>query len=180
MTHDLSPMTSPRFIALTIAYDGAQFCGSQRQVNGPSVQGEVERALEVVLKHPAPISMAGRTDAGVHALGQCARFGTPNPMPAEKFVPALNRVLTKAVRVLNSREVNEEFHPRFSAKSRVYRYWIENAPVPSPLLRGIAGHVVKPLNADAMRCTMVLLIVIGAVSITVWLVRQRFGRSTEL
>lgn len=138
-------------MALTIAYDGTHFCGSQRQANGPSVQGEVERALEVVLKHPATISMAGRTDAGVHALGQCARFVTTNPMPVEKFVPALNRVLDKAVRVLESREVDESFHPRFSAKSRVYRYWIENAPIPNPLLQGIVGHIINPLNAEAMQ-----------------------------
>ena len=95
--------------------------------------------------------MAGRTDAGVHATGQVARFVTENVMPAEKFVPALNRVLQKSVRVRESREVDESFHPRFSAKSRVYRYWIDNAPTPSPLLRTIAGHIAKPLNADAMR-----------------------------
>jgi tRNA pseudouridine38-40 synthase len=72
-------------------------------------------------------------------------------MPVERFPLALNRVLDKAVRVRDSREVDETFHPRFSAKSRVYRYWIDNAPVPSPLLRGIAGHVIKPLDAKAMR-----------------------------
>ena len=144
-------MTSPRFIACTIAYDGTSFCGSQRQNNGPSVQGEVERALEVVLKQPAPISMAGRTDSGVHALGQCIRFATTNPMPVERFPLALNRVLDKAVRVRDSREVDESFHPRFSAKSRVYRYWIDNAPVQNPLLRGIAGHNVKPLSVAAMQ-----------------------------
>jgi len=139
-----------RFIACTIAYDGTHFCGSQRQNNGRSVQGEVERALEEVLKHSAPISMAGRTDSGVHALGQCIRFATTNPMPVERFPLALNRVLDKAVRVRDSRVVDENFHPRFSAKSRVYRYWIDNALVPSPLLRGIAGHVIKPLDANVM------------------------------
>lgn len=144
-------MTAPRYIALTVAYDGTSFCGSQRQANGPSVQGEIERTLEVVLKHPTTVSMAGRTDAGVHAFGQVARFVTENPMPAEKFSPALNRVLDKAVRVRESRVVEENFHPRFSAKSRVYRYWIENEAVPNPLLRGIAGHIVKPLDAAAMQ-----------------------------
>lgn len=145
------PMTSPRFIALTLAYDGTHFCGSQRQNNGPSVQGELERALEVVLKTQTTVSLAGRTDAGVHALGQVGRFATENSMPTEKFVPALNRILEKSVRIFESREVDESFHPRFSAKSRVYRYWIGNCPVPSPLLRTIAGHVVKPLNAEAMQ-----------------------------
>jgi tRNA pseudouridine38-40 synthase len=151
MTQNPLPMTSQRFIAFTLAYDGTHFCGSQRQANGPSVQGELERALEVVLKTPTPVSMAGRTDAGVHAMGQVARFVTDNAMPAEKFVPALNRILEKSVRIVESRAVEENFHPRFSAKSRVYRYWIDNAPVANPLLRSIAGHVAKPLNAEAMR-----------------------------
>lgn len=140
-----------RFIALTLAYDGTHFCGSQRQVNGPSVQGELEQALEVVLKTPTTVSLAGRTDAGVHATGQVARFVTSNAMPAEKFVPALNRILQKSVRVLESRQVDESFHPRFSAKSRIYQYRIENAPMSSPLLRTIVGHIAKPLNAQAMR-----------------------------
>lgn len=145
----LQPPAS-RYIALTLAYDGTHFCGSQRQANGPSVQGELERALEVVLKAPTAISLAGRTDAGVHATGQVARFATENLMPAEKFVPALNRVLEKSVRIFESRDVDENFHPRFSAKSRVYRYSINNCPVPNPLLRGIAGHIAKPLDAEAI------------------------------
>jgi tRNA pseudouridine38-40 synthase len=147
---NLQPPAS-RFIALTLAYDGTHFCGSQRQANGPSVQGELERALEVVLKVPATVSLAGRTDAGVHALGQVGRFATENQMPAEKFVLALNRVLEKSVRIFESREVDESFHPRFSAKSRVYRYWINNAAVANPSLRMATGHIVKPLAADAMR-----------------------------
>ena len=139
-----------RFISLNIAYEGTHFCGSQRQANGPSVQGEVERALEVVLKQPTTVSLAGRTDAGVHASGQVARFVTESSMPAEKFVPALNRILEKSVRVWQAREVDESFHPRFSAKSRVYRYWIDNCPVPNPLLRSIAGHIAKPLDCQGM------------------------------
>ena len=139
-----------RFIALTLAYDGTHFCGSQRQNNGPSVQGALEKALEVVLKQPTMVSLAGRTDAGVHASGQVGRFATESSMPTEKFVPALNRVLEKSVRVGQAREVDESFHPRFSAKSRVYRYWIDNTPVPNPLLRGIAGHIVKPLDCETM------------------------------
>jgi tRNA pseudouridine38-40 synthase len=139
-----------RFIALTIAYEGTHFCGSQRQANGPSVQSELERALEVVLKTPTTVSLAGRTDAGVHALGQVGRFATENLMPVEKFVPALNRVLEKSVRIRQARKVDESFHPRFSAKSRVYRYWIDNCPVPNPFLRSITGHIVKPLDCEAM------------------------------
>ena len=141
----------PRFIAFVVAYDGTGFCGSQRQTNGRSVQGELERALEMVLKHPAPILMAGRTDAGVHATGQVCRFATDNHIPAERVPLALNRVLERAVRVQSAREVDENFHPRYSAKSRVYRYTIDNTPIMNPLTQRIAGHVRDPLSVAAMQ-----------------------------
>jgi ribosomal protein L17 len=75
---------STRYILFVVAYDGTDFCGSQRQKNGRSVQGELERALEEVLKHPAPVVLAGRTDAGVHATGQVGRFSTTNRVPASE------------------------------------------------------------------------------------------------
>jgi tRNA pseudouridine38-40 synthase len=140
-----------RFIAFIVAYDGTDFHGFQRQSNGRSVQRELERALEQVLKHPAPISMAGRTDAGVHATGQCCRFQTMNPIPAERIPLALNRVLDRAVRVVSARDVEEQFHPRFSAKSRTYRYTIDNAPIANPLLWRVAGHVRDELNVEKMQ-----------------------------
>ncbi len=140
-----------RYITCIVAYEGTQFSGSQRQVNGRSVQGELERALEVVLKHPAPILLAGRTDAGVHATGQCGRFATTNRIPAERVPLALNRVLDRAVRVLSAREVDEDFHPRYSARSRVYRYTIENAVIANPLLRNVAAHISQKLDVDAIR-----------------------------
>ncbi|MBV9865945.1 MAG: tRNA pseudouridine(38-40) synthase TruA [Abitibacteriaceae bacterium] len=140
-----------RYIAFIVAYDGTDFCGSQRQSNGPSVQGELERALSVVLKHPAPVVLAGRTDSGVHATGQCGRFETENQIPAERVPLALNQVLDRAVRVLSAREVDGSFHPRFSAQSRRYRYLIDNAPIANPLLRQMAGHVRDALDVAAMQ-----------------------------
>jgi tRNA pseudouridine38-40 synthase len=140
-----------RYILLVVAYDGTDFCGSQRQKNGRSVQGELERALEDVLKHPAPVVLAGRTDAGVHATGQVGRFVTTNRVPAERVPFALNRVLDRAVRVHSAREVDERYHPRFSAKSRTYRYWIDNAAIANPLTRRIAGHVRDALNLEEMK-----------------------------
>jgi tRNA pseudouridine38-40 synthase len=140
-----------RFIACICAYDGSNWCGSQRQANGPSVQGEVERALEAVLKHNAPVIFAGRTDAGVHATGQCFRFETDNKIPVERVPRALNSTLDKSVRVLRAWEVDENFHPRFSAKSRTYRYRIECAEVGNVLLRGIAAHERSTLDIGAMR-----------------------------
>lgn len=139
-----------RYIACICSYDGAQFCGSQRQINGPTVQGEIERSLEAILKHPAPITMAGRTDSGVHATGQCFRFKTEIQIPVERVPLALNSTLNKSVRVLRAWEVDEEFNPRFSAIGRVYRYSIECAEVGNVLLRQIAAHFRGALNIDKM------------------------------
>lgn len=143
-------MTFPRFIAGIVAYDGTDFCGSQRQKNGRSVQGDLESALGRVLKHEAPAILAGRTDAGVHATGQVFRFATSNAIPAQRVALALNTVLERDVRVKSAREVDERFHPRFSATSRVYRYMIEDAAIGNPMLRTIAGSVRETLNARAM------------------------------
>jgi len=139
-----------RPIAFVVAYDGTDWHGFQRQSNGQSVQGELERALEEVLKHPAPIVAAGRTDAGVHATGQVCRFHTTNAIPVDKVPLALNRVLDASVRVRSAREAEEDWHPRFSARSRVYRYRIENAAIGNPLLRRMTGIVREPVNSAAM------------------------------
>lgn len=141
----------PRYIACVVAYDGTDWCGFQRQKNGQSVQGEIERALAQVLKEPTPIVAAGRTDAGVHATGQVCRFATHNRIPAERVALALNGNLDPSVRVSESWEVTREFHPRFSATSRMYRYWIENAAIANPLVRRYAGLVREPLNTEAMQ-----------------------------
>lgn len=141
-----------RYIACTVAYEGAAFCGSQRQSNGPSVQGELERALEIVLKVPTTVILAGRTDSGVHATGQVARFTTENQsLPVERVPLALNSRLNRAVRVLNAWEVEELFHPRFSAKSRTYIYRIECAETGIPLIRGIAANIREQLDLEWMR-----------------------------
>jgi tRNA pseudouridine38-40 synthase len=147
MTND----KAQRYIALVIAYDGTDFCGSQRQQNGRSVQGELERALQVVLKHPAPVVLAGRTDSGVHATGQVARFVTDNRIPTDRVPLGLNRVLDQAVRVARAWDVDDGFHPRFSARSRLYRYTIDNSVIANPLLRRYAGHIMAKLDVAAMR-----------------------------
>ena len=120
-----------RNILLTISYDGTDFCGWQRQddVSGGqaerTVQGEIEKALEKIHKSPTPLYGSGRTDSGVHATGQAANFYSPiDSMPAENYVRALNAFLPDDVRILESREVPEDFSARKSATSRVYRYFI--------------------------------------------------------
>ena len=120
-----------RNILLTISYDGTDFCGWQRQddVSGGeaerTVQGEIEKALEKIHKSPTPLYGSGRTDSGVHATGQAANFYSPiDSMPAENYVRALNAFLPDDVRILETREVPEDFSARKSATSRVYRYFI--------------------------------------------------------
>jgi tRNA pseudouridine38-40 synthase len=141
-----------RHIALIVSYDGGAFCGSQRQLNGRSVQGELERSLEKVLKVPTRVSLAGRTDAGVHATGQVAKFSTENEsLPTLRVPLALNTVLDRDVRTWDAREVDETFHPRFSARSRVYRYRIEQSKTGNPLLRHIAASIRDDLDVERMR-----------------------------
>ena len=120
-----------RNILLTISYDGTDFCGWQRQddVAGGeaerTVQGEIEKALEKIHKEPTAVYGSGRTDSGVHAVGQAANFYSPvDSMPAENYVRALNAFLPDDVRVMAAREVSEDFSARKSATSRVYRYFI--------------------------------------------------------
>ncbi|MDR0551198.1 MAG: tRNA pseudouridine(38-40) synthase TruA [Spirochaetaceae bacterium] len=114
-----------RNIKLTIAYDGTDFSGWQTQAGTRTVQGELERALAVIHKHPVPLAGAGRTDAGVHAAGQAANFYTDiASIPAERFVPALNGLLPSDVRVLSACQAPPEFHARFDALMRRYRYFL--------------------------------------------------------
>lgn len=134
-----------------VAYDGTELCGSQRQSNGRTVQGDLEDVLRAVLKHEAPVSLAGRTDAGVHATGQVFRFATSNRIPAERVPLALNAKLPRDIRVVSAREVSEEFHPRFSATGRVYRYTLADGAQENPLLRNIAGRSRDSLDVEAMK-----------------------------
>ncbi len=141
-----------RHIAFLVAYDGGEFHGSQRQSNGRSVQGELEHALTTLFKVETPVSLAGRTDAGVHATGQVAKFSTENESLLSERVPlALNAICDRAVRTRDAWEVDPTFHPRFSAKSRIYRYRIELARTPNPLLRTIAASIRDELSLEAMQ-----------------------------
>lgn len=128
-----------RNIKLIIAYDGTEFCGWQRQDNRRTVQGVIEDALEKMHGKPTALTGAGRTDAGVHAAGQTANFYTNiNSMAEDRFVPALNSLLPRDVRILESREVSNDFHARFSAKARVYRYqFLCRPPLPHERLYNV-------------------------------------------
>jgi tRNA pseudouridine38-40 synthase len=114
-----------RWIKLTLAYDGTDFCGWQRQARDRSVQGSIEAALEKMHGHPVTLMGAGRTDAGVHARGQVGSFRSDiDSIPAEKFRLGLNALLPPDVRIISSEEAKEGFNARFDARFRWYRYFI--------------------------------------------------------
>lgn len=111
-------------IKLTIEYDGSSFAGWQSQLDQSTVQDEIERALKELLGAKTTLNGAGRTDAGVHALGQIASFKCDSTIPPDKFAPALQRFLPAEILIKKSEEVDEKFHARFDATSRLYRYRI--------------------------------------------------------
>jgi tRNA pseudouridine38-40 synthase len=117
-------MCSSRNIKLLLAYDGTDFLGWQRQGTGRTVQGVIEGALEKLHKGPVALTGSGRTDTGVHAAGQIANFHTSiQSMEAASFVPALNSLLPRDVRILEASETRPDFHSRFDARLRTYRYY---------------------------------------------------------
>lgn len=137
-------------ILLTVSYDGTAYSGWQYQENAPSVQDELEKALQNALGVFTRVTGASRTDAGVHALGQRAHFDTSSSIPAEKFPFVLNRFLPPDIRVTAGIEVAPGFHARFQAAGKLYTYRIHNAPHPSALLRNCTAHVPIPLDERLM------------------------------
>ena len=138
-------------ILLTISYDGTAYCGWQYQDNGPSIQNEIEQALQKALGGFARVTGASRTDAGVHALGQRAHFDTESRIPPEKYPFVLNRFLPPDIRVTEGKQVPPDFHARFDAVGKWYTYRIHNAPHPSALYRNLTAHVPLPLDDEKMR-----------------------------
>ena len=140
----------PRY-RLTLEYDGAPFVGWQRQDNGPSVQGALEDAIEKLSGERVTVTGSGRTDAGVHALGQVAHFDLVKTFEPGKVRDALNYHLRpNPVVVLDADAVDSEFHARFSARSRHYLFRILNRRSPPALETGKVWHVSHKLDAEAM------------------------------
>ncbi len=138
-------------IKLVIEYDGTAYSGWQRQELEPSVQQTIEEALERLTGQKTVLHAAGRTDAGVHALGQAAHFDTQSSIPADKFSFALNTILPQDIRIRESAEVDERFHARFDARQKHYRYVICSSPHASAIERNHSMHVPQPLNIEKMR-----------------------------
>jgi tRNA pseudouridine38-40 synthase len=136
---------------IVLSYDGAGLVGWQRQANGVSVQGLLEDVLRVLDERDVTVIGAGRTDAGVHALGQVAAFSLARDRDPATLLRALNAHLPPTVRALDAAIVPASFHPQFNARAKVYRYRISNADALSPFERGRVWHVPGPLDIDAMR-----------------------------
>ena len=140
-----------RRIQLTIEYDGTNYAGWQRQSNALAVQQVIEEALSRLTGERVIIHGASRTDAGVHALGQCAHFDTDSRIPGEKFSYAVNTMLPPDIRVSRSQDAPEGFHARFSARGKRYRYLFYDAPHAGALNRLTHAHSIYPLDDHLMQ-----------------------------
>lgn len=140
-----------RTLKLTISYDGTRYVGWQRQAEGASIQGLVEQALARFEGAPVTVHGAGRTDAGVHAIGQVASAVVSCVHDTASLQRGLNAMLPPDVRVTAVEDAHAEFHARFSARSKTYRYAIRNAPMAGAFEWPYVWHVAEPLDLTAMR-----------------------------
>ena len=138
-------------ILLTVEYDGTNYAGWQRQINGLAVQQVLEEALQKATKERIVVNGASRTDAGVHALGQAVHFDTESRIPPEKYPFVLNTMLPRDVRVHTGREVPEGFHARFMTCGKRYTYRIVNSRHASAIRRNTHVHVPLPLELAPMQ-----------------------------
>ena len=148
-----------RNIKLVLEYDGTHYHGWQTQPNLPTIQDTIEEALAQLTKTPIKIIGAGRTDTGVHAEGQVANFGTDSQMPVVAFQKGLNAILPRDIVVCSATEVSPEFHARFSATSRRYRYTILNREYPSALSRQTSYFF--PAAIDVPRANTLCQVLVG-------------------
>ncbi|MGB5589495.1 MAG: tRNA pseudouridine(38-40) synthase TruA, partial [Gammaproteobacteria bacterium] len=137
-------------LVLGIEYDGSRFSGWQSQIGERTVQGVLEQAISEVADHPVALVCAGRTDAGVHAVEQIAHFETSAERPERAWTLGVNSNLPGDVSISWVRPAPPDFHARFSARSRSYRYWIMNSPLRPALLRHRAWWVRRSLDAMSM------------------------------
>ena len=140
-----------RNIKLTIEYDGKDFNGWQKQPNKLNIQGEIERAIYNITKEEVDLIGSGRTDAGVHALGQVANFKTNSQISIEKLPLAINSQLKNSIVIKEAEEVNERFHSRYNAKRKSYRYIINNSKCGTAIYRNLEYSYPFKLDAEKMK-----------------------------
>ena len=139
-----------RNIKLKIEYDGKDFNGWQKQPTKLNIQGEIERAIEEITGEKVDLIGSGRTDAGVHALGQVANFKTNSNIPIEKFPIALNTKLKRSIRIVDAEEVDERFHSRYNCKKKTYRYIINNSINGTAIYRNLEYNFSQELDVEKM------------------------------
>jgi tRNA pseudouridine38-40 synthase len=142
--------TAARNIRLTIAYLGTAYCGWQVQPRSPTVQGAIEEKLLLMTREPVRLRAAGRTDAGVHALGQVANFRTGSSLSTGRILRGLNALLPPDISILSAEEVDPAFDSRRGNRGKHYRYSIWNHPLASPAVGATTLHVHRPLDLPAM------------------------------
>jgi tRNA pseudouridine38-40 synthase len=140
-----------RYLKITIAYDGTDFHGWQMQSAKPTVQGEIVSVLRRLTQENIALHAAGRTDAGVHALGQVGSFRTQSGLSTEEFQRALNAILPPSIRIVGVQETGPDFSARWSAKSKIYRYRLYRGKVVPPMLWRYVLHYPFPLDEERMR-----------------------------
>ena len=140
-----------RNIKLIIEYDGKEYNGWQKQKNKLNIQGEIEKAIETIIGEEIELIASGRTDAGVHSLGQTANFKTESTIQIEKIPIAINSQLKKSIRIKSAEEVEENFHSRYNCKRKTYRYTINNSEQGSAIYRNLEYHMPQKLNFEEMK-----------------------------
>ena len=140
-----------RNIRLTIEYDGKDYNGWQKQPNKLNIQGEIERAIFNIMHEEVDLIGSGRTDAGVHSLGQVANFKTNSNFPIEKMPIALNSQLKNSIVIKKAEEVDERFHSRYNAKNKTYRYIINNSKTGTAIYRNLEYCYPFELDVEKMQ-----------------------------
>jgi tRNA pseudouridine38-40 synthase len=147
----------PRRLKLIVAYDGAPYAGWQSQANGNGVQDHLESVFARIGGEAVRVHGAGRTDAGAHALAQCAHVDLGRKkLTSARWTAALNGLLPPTIRVLRTQFVSDNFHARFSAKGKIYRYQIFCGDVLPPIEYGKAWHVIRPVDVDLIKSAAAL------------------------
>lgn len=140
-----------RNIKLTIEYDGAKFGGWQKQSTKLNIQGEIEQAIKEITGEEIELTASGRTDSGVHSLGQIANFKTNSKIEIEKIPYAINSKLKKSIVIKNAEEVEENFHARYNCKGKKYKYVINNSSQGTAIYRGLECHIPQKLDVAKMQ-----------------------------
>jgi tRNA pseudouridine38-40 synthase len=148
-----------RTLKLTIAYDGTNYAGWQRQTNGLAIQQVLEDEITAIVGVRNPLNAAGRTDAGVHAAAQVASITIDHPIPCDELLRALNaRLKAGDIRIRAIEEMPDRWDARIYAKGKTYRYAIWNGALPNPFIRHVVWHVPQPLDLDRMQRAAAALI----------------------